>query len=388
MRVLIVQRSLEPPGGGNAVAAWMVHALAGRHHVDTLTARAWTAASTNAFYGTAIPEHGITKHVTTAPWSWLASLPEDRLTRLRMCAVLRSARLIAHRYDLLITADNYGAFPKPGMQYLHFPAPVHPEPARLRAIVNVYFAFCDWFVGVPWDHARRNVTLANSAWTAAGLDNGRAIKAAQVLYPPVVDTGEGLPWHARHDTFLCLGRFHGSKRIELTMSIVRRLRAGAIPEARLLIVGSPVDAEYSARIKALAAPEREWIAFREDLSRDELNRVIGESRYGLQAMEYEHFGMATAEMARGGCLVFPHDSGGSPEVVGGEAALLWRTEDEAVARIAAIAGDARLREAVRLRLRAHAETFSTERFVERFRGIVDAWSQAALSGELAKLGVP
>ena len=31
LRILIVQRSLSPPGGGNAVAAWMVHALAGRH---------------------------------------------------------------------------------------------------------------------------------------------------------------------------------------------------------------------------------------------------------------------------------------------------------------------------------------------------------------------
>ena len=384
----MVQRSLAPPGGGNAVAAWMVHALAGRHQIDTLTACEWTAAAANAFYGTEIPRHGISKHVTAAPWSWLASLPEDRLTRLRMCAVLRYARRIAQRYDLLITADNYGAFPKPGMQYLHFPAPLNPEPARLRAAVHAYFAFCDWFVGVPWDQARRNVTLANSAWTARGLDEGRMIERADVLYPPVVDPGEGRPWEARHDTFLCLGRFHGSKRIDLAMAIVRRLRAGAIPGARLLIVGSPVDAEYTARIKAMAAPDRDWIEFREDLSRDEVNRLIGESRYGLQAMEDEHFGMATAEMARGGCLVFPHDSGGSPEVVGGEAALLWRTEDEAVARISAIAGDARVRDAVRWRLRAHAATFSTDRFVERFRAIVDEWFEAARSGELAKHGVP
>ena len=33
VRILIVQRSLSPPGGGNAVAAWMVHALAGEHDV-------------------------------------------------------------------------------------------------------------------------------------------------------------------------------------------------------------------------------------------------------------------------------------------------------------------------------------------------------------------
>ena len=33
---------------------------------------------------------------------------------------------------------------------------------------------------------------------------------------------------------------------------------------------------------------------------------MGRSRYGIQAMENEHFGMATAEMTRAGCLVFAH----------------------------------------------------------------------------------
>ena len=73
MRILVVQRSLSPPGGGNAVAAWMVHALAGHHQVATLTAREWSADETNAFYGTSIPGHGITKHVVPRPWSWLAA---------------------------------------------------------------------------------------------------------------------------------------------------------------------------------------------------------------------------------------------------------------------------------------------------------------------------
>ena len=68
----------------------------------------------------------------------------------------------------------------------------------------------------------------------------------------------------------------------------------------------------------LAASHGEWIEFREDLSRDELNRLMGRSRYGIQAMENEHFGMATAEMTRAGCLVFAHDSGGSPEVLNNE----------------------------------------------------------------------
>lgn len=372
MRILIVQRSLSPPGGGNAVAAWMVHALAGRHRVDTLTARSWSAAATNAFYGTAIPDQGVARHVIPAPWSWLSTMPEHRLNRLRMCSVLRYAKPRAHDYDLLITADNYGAFAKPGMQYLHFPAPLNPTPWRLRPIVNLYFACCDWLIGLPWSSADRNVTLANSQWTARGLERLH-VHARHVLYPPVIDPGEGLPWEQRRNAFLCIGRFHGSKRIEMALSIMRRLRAHALPDARLVIVGSPVDPDYSVRIRRSASRAGEWIEFREDLSRDDLNRLIGECRFGIQAMEDEHFGMATAELTRGGCLVFPHDSGGSPEVVNGEAALLWKTEDEAVARISALARDPERREAVRRRLRVHSRSFSTECFVERFRAIVAEW---------------
>ena len=365
MRILIVQRSLSPPGGGNAVAAWMVHALAGDHDVATLTASEWSAAETNAFYGTAIPE-GITKHVVPAPWRWLSGLPEDRLARLRMCSVLRSARAVAAQYDLLVTADNYAAFAKPGIQYVHFPADLQPRPARMNTIVNTYFAACDRLLGAPWTDAARNLTLANSRWTADGLERLGELTQPIVLYPPVLDPGEGQPWSERDNTFLCIGRFHGSKRVELAMDIVGRARAAAMRDARLIVVGSAVDHEYTDRIVRTAANHGEWIDFYEDLSRDDLNGLMGQSRYGIQAMENEHFGMATAEMTRAGMLVFAHDSGGSPEVLNNESALLWSSEGEAVRKIVNVHDV----EPLRARLKAHATAFSTESFVAGFQEIV------------------
>jgi glycosyltransferase involved in cell wall biosynthesis len=116
----------------------------------------------------------------------------------------------------------------------------------------------------------------------------------------------------------------------------------------------------------IAANHGEWIDFREDLSRDELNRLMGQSRYGIQAMENEHFGMATAEMTRAGMLVFAHDSGGSPEVLNNESALLWSSEGEAVRKIVNVHDI----EPLRARLRSHAKVFSTETFVDRFLDIV------------------
>ena len=66
MRILLVQRSLNPPGGGNAVAAWMLHALAGGHEVATMTASRWDVARTNAFYGTSIPGGRVQQFVVPA----------------------------------------------------------------------------------------------------------------------------------------------------------------------------------------------------------------------------------------------------------------------------------------------------------------------------------
>lgn len=378
MRVLLVQRSLSPPGGGNAVAAWMLHALAAEHDAATLTAREWSAPETNAFYGTSIPGERIVKHIVPAPWRWLAALPEHHVTRLRMCSVLRYARPLASHYDFLITADNYAAFAKPGIQYVHYPADLQPEPARMKPIVGVYFAICDRVLGRRWTDAAANLTLANSRWTAAGLERLGEVSKPIVLYPPVIDSGEGLPWSERDDTFLCIGRFHGSKRIETAMSIVGRARAAQMPNARLIVVGSAVDREYTTRIQRLAARYGEWIEFREDLSREELNRLMGRSRFGIQAMENEHFGMATAEMTRAGCLVFAHDSGGSPEVLNNENALLWETENEAVRKIVN-AGDTA---ALRARLQSHAKVFSTESFVTRFRDIVAGFRGAPVARTL------
>ena len=156
------------------------------------------------------------------------------------------------------------------------------------------------------------------------------------------------------------------------MSIVRRLRAQVMPDARLTIVGSAVDPGYTKRLHRFASRDRDWMEFKEDLSRQQLNALMGQSRYGLQAMEDEHFGMATAEMLRAGCLVLAHHSGGSPEVVGGDERLLWRTEDEAVARIRDVTQNANVRNDVRWRIRAHAGRFSTERFVEQVREIAEA----------------
>lgn len=366
MRIVLVQRTLDPPGGGNAVAAWMLHALAPEHDVTTLTETPWDAAWVNRFYGTAIDPARVRQVLPDRPWSAVARFP-GRLDRLRLAVLQRAARGL--QADLFVTADNFAAFPAPGVQYVHFPQRMHPEPSGPAVLVRPYFRTCDAIAGQTWDAAAANVTLVNAEWTARAMPEPLG-RPPHVLYPPVPDPGPGLPWSARDNTFLCVGRFHGSKRLDLVIDIVRRAR-DVIPDARLVFVGSAVDAEYTARLRRWVAPLSGWVTIAEDLPQAELHARMRRARYGVHAMVDEHFGIAAAEMARAGCLVFVHDSGGLIEVVGGRTALRWASADDAVARIHALATDPARAVTLSGDLAAHAARFSTERFVSEFLALID-----------------
>lgn len=72
--------------------------------------------------------------------------------------------------------------------------------------------------------------------------------------------------------------------------------------------------------------------------------------------------MAPAELARAGVIVWVPKGGGQMEIVGHEAALIYDSADDAVARITAVLADPAAQERLRHALAARAEMFSTERF--------------------------
>ncbi len=216
--------------------------------------------------------------------------------------------------------------------------------------------------------AARNLTLTNSQWTARAL--GEMGIAARVVYPPVFDPGPGLPWHERDNVVLCLGRFHPTKRMDAIMAIVARVR-DSHPGLTLRFIGSPVDRHYMKQMRGVAAAHGDWITFHQDLPRSAVAAMLGRARYGIHAMEREHFGMAPAEMTRAGMLVFCHRSGGLVEVVDGEERLLWNDEAEAIARMQSMLSEPEeLRADLSASLRTFASRFSEERFCAEVRDAV------------------
>jgi hypothetical protein len=80
--------------------------------------------------------------------------------------------------------------------------------------------------------------------------------------------------------------------------------------------------------------------------------------------------MAVAEMVRADCLVFVPKDGGQVEIVGGKEQLLYKTPEEAVAKIAQLLGDTGAQTALRAYLATRKELFSTELFVRQIQDIV------------------
>lgn len=376
LRVLLVHGTFLEPGGGNAVGAWIAQALAGSVVLEVLTELSWQPDVVDAFWGTSLARLQPRQHVVRLPASLVLRLRRSlnnqgaavRFDRLRLALLFREAQRLEPRFDVCITAENFGAFNRPGIQYVHYPVTFRPEPVCAAPLIRRYYDLCDAVSGLTKQAATQNLTLTNSQWTARAL--GEMGIASQVVYPPVFDPGPGLPWHARDNVVLCLGRFHPTKRMDAAMAIVGRVR-DSNPGLTLRFIGSPVDRDYTKQMRGIAAAHGDWITFHHNLPRSAVAEMLGRSRYGIHAMESEHFGMAAAEMTRAGMLVFCHRSGGLVEVVDSEERLLWADEGGAIASMRAmLEGPQQVQADLSARLRNFASRFSEERFCHEVRDAV------------------
>jgi hypothetical protein len=86
-------------------------------------------------------------------------------------------------------------------------------------------------------------------------------------------------------------------------------------------------------------------------------------------MRNEHFGMAVAEMVKGGMIPFVSDSGGQVEIVE-DYRLRFATIADAVAKIVAVLGDRVAQQGLRAHLIRQGAKFSPQRFGAELRDSV------------------
>jgi glycosyltransferase involved in cell wall biosynthesis len=377
--VLLVHPDLKPPGGAAGVTAWMAEALQREHVLTLLTLEPVSFAAVNRAYGTALDGSRVrTVCAGRGLVRWLNRLPLP-LALLRNHLLHRRAREMGGDYDVVVNTANEAWLGRPSVQYIHFPWGYWPRPDvelrwfhRIPGLLPAYRAFCAGLSAFEGARMRENLMLVNSDWTGDKVKE-RYGGETVTLYPPVEGGADGAPWEQRDDVFLCIGRISPEKRVERVMDVMRRVRQRR-PEARLVLVGaeSRLHGGYFRRIRRLAEANRDWLSLVVEPDRASLGTLMARSRYGLHAMVDEHFGMAVAEMARAGCVVFTHDSGGQREIVE-DPRLLYDSEDDAVRKIEAVLADRALQVRLQSSLRERSERFSTGCFMASVRRIVEEW---------------
>lgn len=375
--MLLVQPSLQPPGGGNGVAAWILQALVSEYRVTVLSWQPVAVDPINRFFGTHLHRSDFDSIVLPLKWRFIPDLLPTPAALVKMSVLMRYTRQVSPGFDVIFGVNNETDYGQRGIQYIHYPSYLRPRPEvdmrwyhRPNAALTAYYAVADRLAGFSMARLKANLTLVNSDWT------GHHVRSflggnPRTLYPPVADPGPGLPWAERAPHFLAIGRVTPEKEYDRVMRILARVRVDA-PDLRLTIVCT-VDrraAQLLADLQAQARSLGDWIQFRQDLSRDELRALMGAHRYGIHGMREEHFGMAPAELARAGAIVWVPAAGGQVEIVGGEPALMYDSEEEAASKIRAVLADPAAQTRLRAALSARAERFSTDRFVREVRDIV------------------
>src|SRR5437762_9574097 len=285
---LMVQLSLQPPGGGNAVAAWMLQALRDDYDLTALTWEPCDLDAINRFYGTSLrPSDVATRDVSPLLRRAIDAIPLP-LDLLKTALLLRRCKRMAAAYDLVLTAGNEMDFGRRGIQYVHFPWGFQPPRidarwCQPRVLRSVYYRLCVALAGFSVDSMRRNVTLTNSRWTAATVKRRHGVDA-RTLHPPVAGDVRGLPWAARENGFLCIGRLAHEKRIERVIAILARVRQRVL-DVHLHVVGTPGPRRDYRRLRRLVAAHASWVFLEEGVARPDLARLIAGHRYGLHGMQ-------------------------------------------------------------------------------------------------------
>jgi glycosyltransferase involved in cell wall biosynthesis len=383
-RVLIVQPSLNPPGGAAGVAAWAIAALSPGYDVDLLTWSPIDLEAVNRYYGTRLDSSHF--RILAGPARLkrlLDAIDPDPRSHQATALLMRAARLIGRgrRYAASLSFCNESDFGRPIIQYIHYPYmmgrfddadrwwPLWGRDAREKVT-----RLRPWRVlsGFNPRRMRANLTLVNSEWTGSLVREAYGIEPI-TLYPPVMAGLAPARWDDRANVIISIGRLSSEKRWDVALDIVREVRARGY-DVRWQLIGSPgghaSDGAYAERVRRAIAENRAWAELREEVSREELLRTIAQSRYGLHAMIGEHFGMAVSELAIGGCLVFVPDSGGQTEIVAHDPRLMYASPAEAVEKIVRVLRDDAARADLRASLSAHAERFSADHFQQQLRAIV------------------
>jgi glycosyltransferase involved in cell wall biosynthesis len=372
----VVHPDLNAKGGAEAVAMNCLEALQEQYDLTIVTLREPNIEALNEYYNTTIDPGAVTIEREGPIAPKLKTLIGTKYSMLQNALLGRYARDLDGHFDLLVSMMNELGLPAGSIEYAHFPwdwwVNLNNRDQIFHPAVeddSLYQQLCTAIANVSPATVHENTVFANSEWTAECFKHAYG-KQPEILYPPI-DTSEftDRPWHRRENGFVTLGRIDRSKRTKKLVRIIDGVRQRG-HDVHLHILGPAFDQDYYAELDSMAA-ERPYIKLEGELPRSELVDCISSHRYGIHGKEYEHFGMAVAEMVAGGAIPFVPSAGGQRAIVDNDQRLLYNATGEAIEKIDRVLSNPSLQRELRMNSDRIESRFGRERFHNRIRDAVE-----------------
>ena len=176
-------------------------------------------------------------------------------------------------------------------------------------------------------------------------------------------------------TILFVGRIAPHKRQDAVIRAFELYRRGHAPDARLVLVGRPVNDTFESAIRELAgelSPGAVTIEY--GLAPQQLAERYRAAHAFLCLSEHEGFCIPLLEAFHFGVPVIARAVGGLPEVAGDAALLLGEGDDERVAAelLALVASDAQLRAQLRERGARRVAAYAPEPTARKLRTALES----------------
>jgi len=376
-RIVVVQPHFGQ-GGAEAVAAWAIQAVVDLAPVTVLTYDPVAPAELNRRFGTHL--HPEDFEVVQCRFPFTGKGGHPKWTLLKLHWLMGRCKAWPEGDVLFFSTSSEMDFGRPGVQYVDFPQLAESATRSLGLFPPERWYHRSTFLRAAYlqsgrllsrfspDGVRANVTLTVSDWTGEIVRRVYGVET-RTIYPPVTLDSPEVPFAERKRGFVCLGRIVPAKRILEIIEILRAVRERGF-DIHLHVIGPDGDPEYARKVRAAQREHSTWVFLEGTMERARMAATIAGHRYGIHGMRHEHFGIAVAEMAKAGCIVFLPGGGGQPEIVDHDRRVVYESDPEAVEKIVAVLGDEQSQGSLSEKMKACGSRFSSTRFVHEIQDAV------------------
>jgi glycosyltransferase involved in cell wall biosynthesis len=375
-KIAIVHPQFNEGGGSEATALWIAEALKMNHDVYLITMGNLNLSELNECYGTKLREDFVTIVPLAVPYLFKKSF--DALRGYRLA---RFCKKNSSKFDLMISTYNVMDFGKREIQCV---ADFSFDDGLRRKILPSTGGSKSWFYrdspfrkaylkiakilsGNSRDGWRKNLTIANSDWSAKLIKETYGLEAIKI-YPPVSGEFPDIPWDKREDGFVCLARLVPEKQIDKTIEILETVREKGW-KIHLHILGRTDNLEYGDKLNQLCKEKSNWVFMEGLIKGQRKSEFVAKHKFGISGCKGEAFGIAVAEMVNAGCIVWVPDGGGQVEIVN-HPYLIYDDVKDAVNKIEIALNDKALQVGLRKHLVKQSRKFSSEIFVLEIKEVV------------------